>query len=210
MIASLALVFAYVPTEKDMGVIQRIFYFHVPVAWSSFLAFFLVFIFSILYLWKRNERYDFWAYACAEVGVVFTTLMLITGSIWARPVWGVWWTWDTRLTTALILWLIYVAYMMVRAFASDETRGARFGAVIGIAGFVDVPIVALAIQLWRTQHPGPTIFSGGLEPAMVLTLVVCLVTFTLLFLYLAAFTARLRQMRRAVQDVIQNSDMDKE
>ena len=193
-----------------MGIVQRIFYFHVPVDWAALLAFCLVFVFSILYLSKRKETYDFWAYASAEVGVIFTSLMLITGTIWAKPAWGVWWVWDTRLTTALVLWLIYVAYLMVRSFASDESRAARFGAVIGIVGFVDVPIVALSIQFWRTQHPAPTIFTGGLEPPMVLTLVVCLVAFTMLFVHLVALAARLTMARRTVLDLKQAQDLDKE
>lgn len=153
MIAALYLVFIYVPTEATMGVVQRIFYFHVPVAWVAFLAFFVVFVGSILYLWKKENKWDILASSSAEVGIVFTTLVLITGPIWAKPTWGVWWVWDARLTTTLVLWLIYLAYMMVRSFALEQSQGARFSAVVGIIGFIDVPIVALAIVLSRTQHP---------------------------------------------------------
>ncbi|MEW6141752.1 MAG: cytochrome c biogenesis protein CcsA [Chloroflexota bacterium] len=181
MVASLYLVFIYVPTEATMGVVQRIFYFHVPLAWVAFLAFFVVFAFSILYLWKRAEKWDILASASAEVGTVFTTLFLATGSIWAKPIWGVWWTWDPRLTSALILWIIYIAYHLVRTYAGGGSRSPRLAAVVGIVGFIDVPIVALAITLWRTQHPGPAIFQGGLAPSMMLTLMVCLVTFTVLY-----------------------------
>lgn len=177
----LCLVFIYVPTEETMGIVQRIFYFHVPVAWVAFLAFFIVFLGSILYLWKRESKWDVIASSSAEVGVVFATLVLITGSIWAKPIWGVWWTWEPRLTTALVLWFIYIAYLTVRSFATDEQRGARFAAVVGIVGFIDVPIVALAITLWRTQHPGPVIFQGGLTPPMLLTLIVCVAAFTTLY-----------------------------
>ena len=180
-VGALYLVFIYVPTEETMGIVQRIFYFHVPVAWVAFLAFFIVFLGSILYLWKRESKWDVIAGSSAEVGVVFTTLVLITGSIWAKPIWGVWWTWEPRLTTALVLWLIYIAYLTVRSFATDEQRGARFAAVVGIVGFIDVPIVALAITLWRTQHPGPVIFQGGLTPPMLLTLIVCVAAFTTLY-----------------------------
>jgi len=180
-VGSLYLIFLYVPTEKEMGVVQRIFYFHVPVAWVAFLAFFIIFLGSILYLWKRESKWDVIAGSSAEVGVVFTTLVLITGSILAKPIWGVWWTWDARLTTALVLWLIYIAYLLVRAYAPEESRGARFAAVVGIVGFIDVPIVALAITLWRTQHPGPVIFQGGLAPPMLLTLLVCLAAFSVLY-----------------------------
>ena len=181
MVAALYLVFIYVPTEKEMGIVQRIFYFHVPLAWVAFLAFFIVFLGSVLYLWKRESKWDVLANSSAEVGIVFTTLFLITGSIWAKPIWGVWWSWDSRLTSALILWLIYIAYIIVRSFATEESRGARFAAVVGIVGFIDVPITALAITLWRTQHPGPTIFQGSLSPPMMLTLLVCLVAFTILY-----------------------------
>ncbi len=182
--AALYLVFLWVPTEQTMGIVQRIFYFHVPVAWVAFLAFFHVFLGSVLYLWKRDSKWDIIASSSAEVGIVFTTLVLITGSIWAKPIWGVWWVWEPRLTTALVLWLIYIAYIMVRSFAAEESRGARFAAVVGIVGFIDVPIVALAITLWRTQHPGPLIFQGGLAPSMLLTLLVCLAAFTTLYLLL--------------------------
>ncbi len=178
---SLYLIFIYVPTEQSMGVVQRIFYFHVPMAWVAFLAFFIVFLGSILYLWKRETKWDVIASSSAEVGVVFTTLILITGSIWAKPIWGAWWVWDARLTTALILWLIYLAYLMVRSFATDESRGARFAAIVGIVGFIDVPIVALTITLWRTQHPDPVVFQGGLAPPMLLTLLVCLAAFSTLY-----------------------------
>lgn len=194
MLASLGLVFIYVPTEKEMGVVQRIFYFHVPVAWVAFLAFFVIFICSILYLWKRDEKWDAIARSSGELGLLFTTLVLITGPIWAKPVWGTWWTWDARLTTSLILWLIYHAYLMVRSFASEESQGARYAAVVGIIGFVDVPVTALAIRLWRTQHPAPVIFQGGLEGSMLLTLLVSIAAFTLLYVYLLVQTVSLRQV----------------
>ncbi len=181
MVASLYLVFLYVPTEKAMGIVLSIFYFHVAVAWVAFLAFFIVFLGSILYLWKKESKWDVIASSSAEVGVVFATLVLITGSIWAKPIWGVWWTWEPRLTTALVLWLIYIAYFIVRSFAAEESRGARFAAVVGIVGFIDVPIVALAITLWRTQQPSPVIFQDGLTPPMLLTLLVCLAAFTTLY-----------------------------
>lgn len=198
MIAALYLIFIYVPTEETMGVVQRIFYFHVPLAWVSFLAFFIVFLGSILYLWKRNSKWDIMASSSAEVGAVFTTLFLITGSIWAKPIWGVWWTWSPRLTTAMILWLIYLAYLLVRAYASDDQRGARFAAIVGIIGFIDVPIVALAITLWRTQHPGPVVFTNGLAPPMLLTLLVSLAAFTALYLILVTQVAGLKKDRDEV------------
>ena len=178
---ALYLVFLYVPTEKHQGVVQRIFYFHVPLAWVAFLAFFVVFVYSAIYLWKRDPRWDAVAHSSAEKGIVFTTLVLITGSVWGKVAWGVWWTWDARLTSSLVLWLIYIAYILVRSLTAEKERGARFAAVVGIVGFIDVPIVALAITLWRTQHPSAVIFEGGLAPGMMVTLMVSLVAFTALF-----------------------------
>lgn len=200
MIAALYLVFIYVPTDKHTGIVQRIFYFHVPIAWVSFLAFFITFIFSILYLWKRGKKWDAIACASAEIGVVFTTLVLITGPIWAKPAWGIWWTWDARLTTSLMLWLIYVAYLMVRGFAVDPERGARLGAVIGIVGFIDVPIVFLSVNLWQTQHQPTIIFQGGLTSApMLVTLLVCIAAFTLLYVILTMQSATLKSMETEVR-----------
>ncbi len=188
MLLALYMVFIFVPTEAEMGIIQRIFYFHVSLAWIAFLAFFVVFVGSIFYLWKRAKVWDIVASSSAEVGIVFTTLVLITGSIWAKPVWGVWWTWDSRLTSSLILWLIYLAYFIVRSYVTEDERRARFAAVVGIIGFIDVPVVALAITLWRTQHPSAIIFEGGLAPEMVWTLLVSIFAFTAL--YFLFFTER--------------------
>ena len=199
MMAALYMVFIFVPTEKHTGIVQRIFYFHVPVAWVAFLAFFITFIFSILYLWKREMKWDNIAHASAEVGVIFTTLVLITGPIWAKPVWGVWWTWDVRLTTSLVLWLIYVAYLLVRSFATEPARGARFGAVIGIVGFIDVPIVFVTVNLWRTQHPTTIIFEGGLTTSMLITLLVCIAAFTVLYVLLTVQSARLKSLETEVR-----------
>ncbi len=180
-VAALYLVFIYVPTEKVMGIVQRIFYLMVPMGWLSLLSFLIIFIGSILYLVKRQSKWDTLAYSSAEVGIVFTTLALITGAIWAKPIWGVWWTWEPRLTATLVLWFIYIAYLVVRSFATEESRGARFAAVVGIIGFIDIPIVALATTLWRGIHPGPLIFQGGLAPAMLLTLLVSIAAFTALY-----------------------------
>ncbi len=196
LMAALYLVFKWVPTEASMGIVQRIFYFHVPVAWVAFLAFFVVFVTSIMYLWRKDERWDAVAHSSAEIGLVFTTLVLITGSIWAKPIWGVWWVWEPRLTTALVLWLIYMAYMVVRAYSANAQRGARFAAVVGIVGFLDVPVVALAISLWRTQHPSPVVFSGGLAPPMLATLLVSLAAFTSLYVLLLIESVALKNRER--------------
>jgi heme exporter protein C len=188
LLLALAMIFVYAPTERLQGDVQRIFYVHVPLAWVAYLAFFIVFVASGLYLCKRDPRADIWARASAEVGVVFTTLVIITGSLWAKPIWGTWWTWDARLTTTLVLWLIYLAYLLVRAYAGEPGRAARYAAVIGIIGFLDVPLVHQSVVWWRTLHPGPTVVQEagrtGLPPAMLATLAVSLVAFTLLYAYL--------------------------
>ena len=200
MIAALYAVFIYVPTERVMGIVQRIFYFHAPCAWVGFLAFFVVFLASILYLWKRRQQWDMLAFSSAEIGVVFTTLVLVTGPIWAKPVWGTWWTWDPRLTTTLILWLIYVSYLVLRNAIDDEERRARLSAVLGILGFIDVPIDFMAIRWWRTIHPA-IIKSQGfqLNQAMLLTLLISLSAFTLLYAYLLVHRLRLERMRLQVE-----------
>ena len=197
-IVSLYMAFLYAPTEATMGDVQRIFYFHVPSAWVAFFAFLLVFVFSLTYLVRREKRWDNAAAACAEIGVLFCTLVLITGPIWAKPAWGVWWTWDARLTLTLVLWLIYVAYMMLRYYMPDPERRATFSAVLGVVGFIDVPLVYFSIRWWRTQHPQPVMRGGensGLEPPMLATLLVCLATFTLLFLALLRLRLKLQRLR---------------
>ena len=138
LLAAMIGIFIYVPTERTEGVIQRIMYFHVPCAWLSFFAFFVVFICSILFLWKKDREWDIYAHASAGIGVVFCSLVLITGPIWARPIWGAWWVWDARLTSTLILWLIYVAYLMLRAQSEAGSMRARYAAVLGIVGFLNI------------------------------------------------------------------------
>ncbi len=199
MIAALYMVFMYAPKEQHMGVVQRIFYFHVPLAWVGFLALLITFVFSILYLQKRATKYDTIAYASAEVGVVFITLVLVTGSLWAKSVWGIWWTWDARLTTALVLWLSYVTYFLVRGYATEPAQGARFSAVIGIVGFINVPIVFLTVNLLRTQHPTTIVFQGGLTSPMIATLLVCIAAFTMLYYLLLVQSAKLRVMEADVK-----------
>ena len=142
-----------------MGAVQRIFYYHVPSAWTAFLLFFINFGSSVYYLIKRCATADIVALVCAEVGVVFCTVVLITGPIWARPVWGIWWTWDARLTTTLVLWLIYVSYLLLRKFAAGPQM-QTLAAVLAVFGALDVPIVYMANRWWRTQHPAP-VFGGG-------------------------------------------------
>ena len=197
MMADLYLIFEVAPTEEILGDVQRVFYFHVPIAIMSFLAFFVVFVASISYLVKRTSWWDRLAQASAEVGVVFVTLALITGVIWARPIWGVWWTWEPRLTTTLILWLIYVAYLMVRAYSSNPNQGARYSAVVGIVGFVDVPIVYYSVIWWRSIHPspvvGPLAQADALDGTMALVLLFSFITFLILFVCLVSQRMALRE-----------------
>ena len=156
------------PTEATMGDVQRIFYYHLPHAWLAFLLFFANFVASIWYLIRRSQGADALALATAEVGVVFCTVVLVTGPLWARPVWGIWWTWDARLTSTLVLWLIYVSYLVLRRFATGGQTQV-LAAALAIFGFLDVPIVYLSIRYFRTQHPQPVIGGGegsGLDPRM--------------------------------------------
>jgi len=193
MFAALYLIFFVVPTEREMGIVQRIFYFHVPCWWVAYGGFFVVAVASAVYLWNGSPAADHVAVAAAEVGVLFCTLVLITGPIWARPVWGVWWTWDARLTLTLVLWLIYVGYLMLRHYVVGTEKRAVFSAVLGIVGFIDVPLVYFAIRWWRTQHPQPVVAGGedaGLDPRMAATLWVSVAAFTLLFAYLYRLRAR--------------------
>lgn len=203
ILGALYMVFLYVPTERTMGNVQRIFYFHLPLAWVAFLAFFMVMVASIAYLRTRNQKWDTLAHTAAEIGVLFASLVLVTGMIWAKPAWGVWWIWEPRLTTTLILWFIYVAYLLIRSFTAEETRGARFAAVLGIIGFVDVPIVYFSISLWRTNHPDIELFSGGLQPPMVATLLVSLAAFTLLYVTLLQNRYALRKAERRLNELKQ-------
>jgi heme exporter protein C len=169
--------------EGDAG---RIVYFHVPMAWIAFLAFFVVLVASIAYLRTRNPKWDHLGRASAEVGLVFTTLVLITGSIWGYPIWGTWWSWDPKLTTTLILWFMYLAYLMVRSYA-EPPRGPNYAAIVGIVAFVDVPIVYMSSYWWRTLHPPPAI--GPLaeqQPSatIVWILLLSMVAFTVFYAFL--------------------------
>jgi heme exporter protein C len=154
------------PTERTMGEVQRIFYFHAPSGWTAFWLFFVNLAASVVYLVRRNLKADALAVAAAETGVVFCTVVLVTGPIWARPVWGIWWTWDIRLTSTLVLWLIYVSYLLLRRF-SEGAQTPVLAAVLAIFGALDVPLVYFSIWFFRTQHPQPVIGNGGsLDPSM--------------------------------------------
>jgi len=205
MLADLYLIFMVAPTDSVLGHVQRVFYFHVPIAIMSFLAFFVVFLASVIYLIRRGSRWDSLAHSAAEVGVLFVTLALLTGTLWARPVWNTWWAWEPRLTTTLILWLIYVAYLMVRAYAPNRARAAVYSAVVGIIGFVDVPIVYYSVQWWRGIHPapvvGPLAAPDALDRTMLAILLFSFGTFAVLFLYLLLQRMSLRDTEDQVTEL---------
>jgi len=209
MITAIFLVFICAPTEKMQGIVQKIFYFHVSSAITMFFAFFVVFVASIMYLWKLSDWWDAVALSAAEIGVVFCTLVLLTGPIWGRPIWGTWWTWDPTLTLTLVLWLIYVAYLMLRLDAHDPKR-ARFAAILGIVGFVDVLLIRWSVEKWRTLHPKPVLIqeggTTGLPTAMLWIFIVCLGAFLLLFFYLLRERTSIAQSQRSLEVLRQEID----
>lgn len=161
--------FYVAPEERTMGLIQRIFYFHAATAWAGEFVFFICFVANLLYIWKRDAKYDWLGVSCAEVGLACITVVLITGPIWAHPVWGIWWTWDARLTSTFVLWLLYVSYLLLRTLIEEPDRRALLSALFGVFAFLDVPLVFFSIRWWRTQHPAPVIMGGsgsGLDPTM--------------------------------------------
>jgi len=188
------------PTERTMGDVQRIFYYHVPSAWTAFCLFFVNLIASVVYLARKNLKADALAVASAEVGVVFCTIVLVTGPIWARPVWGIWWTWDVRLTTTLVLWLIYVSYLVLRRF-SDSAQTPVLAAVLAIFGALDVPLVYFSIWFFRTQHPQPVMGKGGsLDPRMLHAFLVNLLAFSCFGAMVCWARYRLERLRRDVEE----------
>ena len=196
VLVGLYLALLWAPTEAVMGDVQRIFYFHMPSAWVALgPSFTVVFVCSIMYLVKKDLRYDRIAAASAEIGVMFTTITLVTGPLWARPIWGAYWTWDPRLTTTLVLWFIFVAYLMLRASSAPGHKRARLSAVVGIVGWVDVPIVFMSIRWWRTIHP--LLINGqgmNLDSSMAFVLMYCLAVFSLLYVYLLIVRVRQEEL----------------
>jgi len=189
------------PTEKTMGDVQRIFYYHVPSAWTAFLLFTINFVASVVYLIRRSLAADALAVVSAEVGVVFCTVVLVTGPLWARPVWGIWWTWDVRLTSTLVLWLIYVSYLMLRRFStSGETP--VLAAALAIFGALDVPLVYFSIWIFRTQHPQPVIGGGGsIDPRMWHVLLINWAAFLCFALLICWSRYRLEMLKRDVEEM---------
>jgi heme exporter protein C len=189
LVAGLLMGFVVAPREVTQGNVQRIMYLHVPTAWVAYLAFGVVLAASIAYLWTRASAADRLAHASAEAGVVFTGLTIAAGSIWGKPTWGTWWTWDARLTSVAILFVMYLGYLLLRAMIEDRERAARYSAVLGIVAALDVPLVHFSVYWWRTLHQPPTLLRPGppaLAPVFLVTLLVNVVAFALLYAYLVS------------------------
>lgn len=204
LLVSLYLIFIFVPTDVNQGNVYRIMYIHVPSAWTAFVAYFILFLGSVRYLFKRSPAADELAWSGAEVGFVFCSCVLITGPLWAKPIWGIWWTWDPRLTLTFILWLLFVAYLLLRSFFVNPEQGAVLSAVVGVIGFVDVPVDYMAIRWWRTQHPQPVVFGGPnsyLPPSMKFTLFFTAGAFLCLFFYLLRHRLSYGRIRHELQQL---------
>ncbi len=188
------------PMERTMGNVQRIFYYHVPSAWTAFLLFFVNLVASVVYLFRKSTKADAVALVSAEVGVVFCTVVLVTGPIGARPVWGIWWTWDSRLTTTLVLWLIYVSYLVLRRF-SDSSQTPTLAAVLAIFGALDVPLVYFSIWFFRTQHPQPVIGGGGsIDPRMLHVLLINWLAFSCFAFLVCWWRYQLELLKRDLEE----------
>jgi heme exporter protein C len=205
MAAALRAVFLVAPTERVMGEVQRIFYFHFPAAAGCFLAFAVVAAASVGYLWSRDLRWDRLARASAEVGMLFCTIVLVTGPIWARPAWGVWWTWEARLTTTLVLWLLYAAYLMVGLYTESREQQARACAVVGIVAFLDVPVVYYSVQWWRGHHPivFGRLAGGGLAPEMWPVVWLCMGVFLALYVTLVRLRSSIAETEDSLTEIEQ-------
>jgi heme exporter protein C len=195
-IAAQAIALSQSAPDRDMGHLQKIMYVHVPSAWISMIAFGTVFVASLLFLWKRQEKHDMIAASAAEVGLVLTGLTLAQGSIWGRPTWGIWWTWDPRLTTTAILFLIYAGYLALRAFTEDDDRRARWSAAVGILGFLNVPIVYMSVRWWRTIHQVQST-PDTVDPMYKLGLRLNAFAFLFLFVFLVALRYYIARLERA-------------
>lgn len=188
-------VFQYAPVEAQMKLVQKIFYTHLPLAWWGLFSFFTVFVASLAYLKSRDSRWERLADSAAEIGVALTGLALVTGSIWAKAAWWSWWVWDHRLTTTLVMWFIYAGYLVLRGLDMPRERKALVKAVLGVAAFLDVPLVFFATRLWRSRHPvGVIAAKDGMEPEMRVTLLVCVFAFGLFWAALLLFRCRMAKL----------------
>ncbi len=195
-------IWIYAPVEATMGLVQKIFYLHLPVAWWGLICFFIVFCASIGFLLRRSPGMDQLAVSAAEIGLLYSTLALATGSLWARVSWNTWWTWDPRLSTALIMWFIYAGYLVLRQSIENRRKMRMVAAVLGVVAFLNVPLVFLSARMWRSIHPA--VFAaeeGGLEPEMLITVIVCVAALGLLTAGLLLFRFRQRNMQDRVRDL---------
>jgi len=202
--------FYVAPTERTMGLIQKIFYFHASSAWAGMTAFSVCFVANLLYVWKRREKWDAIGVASAEVGLAFITIVLITGPIWAKPVWGIWWTWDARLTSTFVLWLLYISFLLLRTLVEEPDRRALLSALFGIFAFLDVPLVFGAIRWWRTQHPAPVIMGGpgsGLEPTMRKVFFFNVLAMHILMAFLVVQRYELEKLRGEVEAIRREAEV---
>jgi heme exporter protein C len=196
MLVAAGFIFVFAPEDALQGPVQRIFYLHVSSAIAAYGCFAVVLIGGIVYLWKDNVTADRLARAGALVGLVFTTVTLVMGMIWAKPIWGTFWTWDARLTSTLVLWIIYAGYLMVRRLAEPGRQAARFAAVVGIFGFIDVPVVHFSVTWWRTVHPGPVVINDALPAQMLVAFLITMAC----TLFLAAVMIAIRYRIEVVTD----------
>jgi heme exporter protein C len=199
MIGALYMALLGAPREATMGDLQRIFYFHVPIAITGMTAFVINFVASLMYVIRKNRWWDYLALSSAEMGVMFFSIVLITGSIWAKAAWYIWWTWSPRLTTSLALCLLYVAYLLIRNYIEDPERRALVSAVFGIIAFMDTPLVWFSIRWWRDIHPSAMLETGGLSPSMWPAFVTCWAAFQILLIYLLRRRFFLESIRDEVE-----------
>ncbi len=196
------MVFFWVPTEAIQGVVQRIFYVHVPAAWVAFMAFGIVALASVMYLWLKDDRFDRLAVSAAEGGMVFTTAVLLTGPLWGKIAWGAYWVWEPRLTFTLLLWFIYLGYFMVRRATENPEKGRRFAAVVGIVGALDIPLIHVSVLWFRSLHPQPVVLNTEgptLDADMGITIGVAVLAFTVLFFGLMMLRYQVENARARVQ-----------
>jgi len=204
------LAFHYAPVEKSMGIIQKIFYLHLPSALSSFVAFGVCFYANLMYVFKRQSKWDWLGVSAAEVGLAFISVVLVTGPIWAHPVWGIWWTWSPRLTLTFVLGLLYVSYLLLRSMIEEPDKRALFSALFGVFAFLDVPLVYFSIRWWRDQHPTPVIMGGpgsGLDPRMRVSYLLVWAAFTGLLILLLNARYKLEAMRASVEELQREAEV---
>lgn len=206
---TVAIALLVAPTDRDQGMSQRIMYVHVPSAWLAYLAFLVTMIGSVAYLWRRDLRFDRLAAASAELGLLFTGITIVSGAIWGKATWGIWWDWDPRLTTTAVLFVVYAGYLLLRSTVVERSRRARISAVLGIIGFIDVPIVHFSVLWWRGLHQPPTVLRPGdptIDHFLLAILLANVASFTVLFIFLLRRRIDLEAMRDRAESWLEPSD----